>query len=175
MPFTETTVVEQKLFDGATVAENILNGKKIISTVGTGTARDEQPGRFYDFDGTDDVVTVDSRMATDIQSNDVGTISLWFNRDVQEVTTLFGATDSGDADSILTISNTATGGIRLLITEAAGTLLDVTTTADFAPTTWYHVVVTMGTGGVAIYINGALQDLTFATGSQSTQRWFNSV
>jgi len=109
VPFTESTVVEQKLFDGATVAANI-RGTTAISTVGTGTARDEQPGRFYDFDGTDDVVVAPVAVVTAIQNNAVGTVSLWFNRDVQEATVLFSANDSADANSVFNISNTAAGG-----------------------------------------------------------------
>ncbi len=174
MPFTESTVVEQKLFDGATVAANILNGKKAISTVGAGTARDEQPGRAYDFDGTNDVVEAPAAVATAIQDNEVGTISVWVRRDAQEQTVIFSTSDSDDPNSIISLIQTPAGEFQLLVTET-GTDELVVTTAVFELSRWYHVVVTMGTGGVAIYVNGALQDLTFGVGNATTQVWFNTI
>ncbi len=175
MAFEQTTTVEQKLFDGATVAANILNGKYAISTVGDGDARDEQPGRFYDFDGTNDYILGPTSLITAVENNTVGTISLWVNQDALATNTLFGISDGGDNLSHVRFDIVSDGVLRLRVAEAGITILEAVTIQPVEINIWTHVSVSMGSGGVKIYIDGALQALTFNTGSQSTQEWFNSI
>ncbi len=128
----------------------------------------------YDFNNND-FIEVNS-LATDIQSNTEGTISLWVNFSSQGGSKrIFSASDSGDPSSFMDLYATSAGKITFAIFENSVAQLNFNTDNLYNDSDWHYVVVTVNSSGNQLYIDGSPVARSFTTGTSATQSWFNTV
>ena len=127
-------------------------------------------------DGAADYVTIDGLSST-IQSLEVGSISGWFivSKAPAVSGVIFSASDDGDADSDLMILVMANGHLRFHVREAGTLSLQRTYETSVIDGKWHHFVLTVDTGGNALYLDGVLATLADGTGDEDTQKFFNDV
>ena len=123
---------------------------------------------YTTFDGTNEYVNVDG-LATSCASNNVGSWSIWFNKDNNPVSfyslICFGDTNATEYLKCLIRS---TGEIQIVSAIAGVVKFNARTNNTFANNTWYHVVVVQDGVSPVIYVNGVSQTLTFLTSTDTT-------
>lgn len=140
------------LFSGTTTAENITSdGQEAIDSAHTGTARAEQPGRAYDFDGANDFVdSIPNPFPTQNFS-----ATYWFKADTFTTAYFMGAGRFYAVDGSGWVIDSNNNNIRIRIGIGSGLSTNYTATYTFATNTWYHVAVTVDRAGdVTFYVNG---------------------
>ncbi len=125
---------------------------------------------FDPTDGDDDYIQIPHSSAYEI---DNGTISLWFKTSTISGESLFSKDASGTAEGgHLSIYFTGSGAtaqleVRLQNNTGAGTdshFVTSTGLSNLNDDQWHNVVFTFGTGGMQLYVDGALQDTDAYTG-----------
>ncbi|WP_442510878.1 VCBS domain-containing protein [Novipirellula sp. SH528] len=149
----------------------LQNGAVIDTTSGTNQIGDGK----LSLDGINDYVDF-SPHVSNLQGITAGTISVWVYHDVNDRDVIFETSDSGDSDSRVALFRDSDGSFDFYIREGSTTLLDVHTAAGVIPqNTWTHVAVTVDATGNKLYVNGVQQSVTYATGSSTTNRFFDDV
>jgi hypothetical protein len=126
----------------------------------------------------DDGVQVDALAAAIVAANHTkGTISAWIMIPDYVPSTqlaIFGAGDANAAEYMFFCVTTARK-LQFKVYDGGATRVDVSTTnAVITPHKWYHVALVQDAIYPKIYVNGVLQDLTFATSTEVTQ-WFDDT
>ena len=163
MPYIETPVSRQKLFTGTIVAENI-DGENAISSVGTGTARTEEPGRCYLFDNGNDDVNYGN--PSELQITGALSVSVWFRQDgtvAQYETLLSKYTAAGDQQAWVIYKGTGTapagerGEMVFLVSATGSSAISAVTPLPYEDGNWHHLLATFSPGAyLRIYIDGVL-------------------
>ena len=132
--------------------------------VGTGTDRilnggpGLQQGRCYDFDGTDDEVTVADEAALRPGTGDFS-LSLWVRVDTVGVAEVIaGKTNGAVASTSLGwwVARTAADKFTFTVSKS-GDSSTATSTTTLVADTWYHVVCVRDAGTPKIYVDGSLE------------------
>ena len=125
--------------------------------------------------GSADYFQADSSVAL-VSSLAVGTISAWFRTDeVTNRTVLFSASDKSSASEDLTIDKENGTGKMEFFVRGGSSNVEFKTTNQYNDDKWHQIVVTVGTGGNAIYIDGTLAEGAYSTGTSSTQAFFSHL
>lgn len=133
--------------------------------VGTGTERilnggpGLQQGRCYDFDGTNDEVTVADAGALRPGTGDFS-LSLWVNPDtISGLKVLAGKTSGQTAGTSLGwwLAQTAANKFAFTVSKS-GDSSTATSTTTLSAGNWYHIVCVRSSGAPKIYVDGTLED-----------------
>lgn len=128
------TLFRQDLYSGSGAS-----GTHILDASTIGDDRDQQDGRYYQFDGTDDII----QLSTDITLSSDFTVTAWFKTSVTGVQVLIGGSGSirvGQSSTSISIYDGAT--------------LRQYTFANFADSNWHHFAMTRSSGTVQVYLDG---------------------
>lgn len=143
----------------------------LLDKIGTGTERilnggpGLQRGHCYDFDGTDDEVTVADAADLRPGTGDLS-FSCWVNPDVTSTAlVLAGKTNGQTAATSLGwwLGQTASNEFEFTVSKSGGSSV-ATSSTTFAAGTWYHVVGVLDSGTAKIYVDASLED----TGASSS-------
>lgn len=150
------------------------------TAVGTATfVNTTRPGQFssgksMSLDGNSDYFQMDSGVAT-VASLTSGSVSIWFKTSASGVSqALLSVADKGDPESTWTLRIDTANKLSLYIIQAAF-LINASTTATYNDGLWHHVVVTVGSSGNVMYVDGSPVTLTYGTGSAATQAFFGAI
>lgn len=120
---------------------------------------------YLTFDGINDYVTIPHSPAYEL---DEGSISIWFNSTrLADFDTLFSKDASFSAEGgHLTIDFTAADQIEVRLQRSTAPANNIVGSSGLVldDGDWHHVVFTFGSGGMALYVDGALQDTNPYTG-----------
>jgi len=150
---------------------NVKDGSEVTG----GELRNLTDDNSLEFDGLNDYIDLDAHISS-VASDTEGTISAWINLDdLSDSAMILAANDNTDANSYVLFYPTVTESVKFIVREDGATSLFFESNDTLTLGEWYHVVVTVGSSGNAFYINGEQADVTYSTGSASTQKWYNDV
>ena len=107
-----------------------------------------------------------------------GTVSFWVNRntsaDYQDIFfTGIGTTMYNYFDIQLDYPSWP-DKVYLTVRNSTGYVLEARGSTSLATSTWYHVVITMSSSGLRMYVNNTLETLGFSRGNSSTVAWMST-
>ena len=121
------------------------------------------------FDGSSDYIVASSALLNAM--NTAGSISLWFNADVDEDVLLMAFCDA-DANTKLEIAHTAARTTSCFLRVGGTTKWAVNSTNTYnAATNWNHIVITHNGTLAEIYINGSLASMNRSNTTDNTVWW----
>ncbi|GJL61425.1 MAG: hypothetical protein NPIRA04_00790 [Nitrospirales bacterium] len=124
-------------------------------------------------DGSNDYVNLSSHVSN-FSGLTEGTISAWVKTtDTNEV--IFSISNNNEDDDAVALRIDSSGNLeyRAYVNEAAELL--VSSNAAINDGAWHHVAVAVNSSGNTLYIDGQKADVTYGTGSASTDRFFDDV
>lgn len=153
----------------------------------SGAAYDQELGDWFDFDGSNDYISVPSTSSTPVDFTAKNyTIELWINPDTSGVNQIF--TKYGSSDSFRSISIIINTDNTLRLIQRSSTTDNSYSTSTIPQNTWTHIVVARSSSEVKFYINGELdnavsntftpnsggnQPILIGTNSTTTPTYFN--
>jgi hypothetical protein len=133
-------------------------------------------GGGFKFDGTNDYIILPY---SDFSSLSEGSISVWFYSEEAPSTSkaLFDVSDGGDAASMGGLYNYQSyPALQFFVYEASSPIVSLVTPSNsISYNQWCHGVVTVGSEGTHIYINGNDQTLTEVQGTASSAAFFDDI
>ena len=124
-------------------------------------------------DGSNDYVDLSSHVSN-FSSLTEGTISAWIKTtDTDGAIFSISDNDEDDRDATLRIDSSGNLEYRVYVNDSAE--LVVSSTATINDGAWHHVAVAVNSSGNTLYIDGEVADVTYSTGSASTNRFFDDV
>lgn len=109
-----------------------------------------------------------------------GTISMWFkpddSGDTHQNLFVVAEDDNNNYSDYLEISYmTSTNSIYYQVVDNASTVIMADSASIASPTSWHHLVIVNSLSGNKIYLDGQPLSMTYTTGSNSTDAWFDNV
>ena len=146
-------------------------------TNGATYVTDGTRGQVLSLDGVNDFVDLSAHTGT-FATYTQGTISGWI-KSTSTFETIFSISDTADSGSYAALFIGASGYLTYEVMEN-GVMQLAVYKSDVAINdgNWHHVAVSIGTTGNVLYVDGVAAtsgQLTYDTGSASTQRFFSSV
>ena len=140
-----------------TVATDLVGSSNGTLTNGVGFSSSN--GGYWDFDGTDDYININSQY---IIGASQGTISAWINlaaANVNHAGILCCQTGPSWTSMRLVLNVSAPNRIRLAISNGTNSTTDgCRTNSTLSYSTWYHITATYNGTSAKIYINGVLDE-----------------
>jgi len=130
-----------------------------------GAAYDQELGDWFDFDGSNDYISVPSTSSTPVDFSAKNyTIEAWINPDTASAFSDPILSKYGGSDSLRSINfNYASNGKLRLFERATGTNASHDSTSTLTPNRWTHVAVTRTSSQVKLYIDGSLDNTISST------------
>ena len=130
-----------------------------------GAAYDQELGDWFDFDGSNDYISVPATSSTPVDFSAKNyTIEAWINPDVASAFTDPILSKYGGADSLRSINfSYASNGKLRLFERATGTNVSHDSTSTLTTNRWTHVAVTRTSSQVKLYIDGILDNTISST------------
>jgi hypothetical protein len=129
----------------------------------SGATYSSSDGGIFDFDGTDDYVSVDSSSDLTFGTGDF-TVECWVKPDDFGSRGTFYDSRPSNGNTGITIGHESSSGeIRVYMTATSGSDI-VVQSSDFETGEWQHIAVTRSSGTVTLFINGVSKD----TGTRTT-------
>ena len=131
----------------------------------SGAAYDQELGDWFDFDGSNDYISVPSTSSTPVDFSAKNyTIEAWINPNTTAafagpILSKYGTTDSLRS---INFSRTSSGKLRLY-ERATGTDVSHDSTSTLTLNRWTHVAVTRTSSQVKLYIDGSLDNTISST------------
>jgi hypothetical protein len=191
------TLAEPSAFKNLSLGDGLVGNWKLDEGTGSTTTSDSSPNartgtlvngptwstnvptdisfgdpKSLHFDGTNDYVSFDNTQ-TLLKNATTGTISVWVNPDTigggtyfgEFRNVIFGQATGASFDNAVAVAP-ATNNIRFLL--GGGSAHSLTSNALLSTGVWTHIVATWGPSGMALYVNGRLDNSNSTVGIWST-------
>lgn len=151
--------------------KDLVNQNATLTNSGATASTTGKIGTTYDFDGTNDYMSVSSPSWI---SDTEGSVSMWINLDVVTAEQVFTAIKAGSTTYRFQV-NVVAGKLNYGYSTAGGTFTTIIASDNVVITanTWHHVVLTVENGvGTKFYVDGSSIAITASTGSTSDAYWW---
>jgi len=153
---TSATVTPGTITASSSPTASISNPFGVHGTI-SGATYSSSDGGIFDFDGTNDYVSIGSSSDFTFGTGDF-TVECWVKPDdFGSRGTFFDSRPSNGNTGITIGHESSSGEIRVYMTATSGTDI-VVQSSDFEVGKWQHIAVTRSSGTVTLFINGVSKD-----------------
>ena len=152
-------------YDGTLTGDAAIDTADVTDIVGEGK---------LSLDGTGDYVNLDSHIAG-LNGLTEGTIAGWVRVTDTGENILVGLSDKDDSLSLAKFGIEAGGQVKWLIGEGGGIDVLAYSTQTVNDGAWHHLAITVNSSGTTMYIDGAVEAVTYSNGSASSTNFFSTI